>query len=79
MKKTAVEWLIDKHFGGIENVTPDFKKHIEQAKEMEKEQHEKFNNFLNSEKKLGIADLKSIERIQWYYNTYFNKTYGGNK
>jgi hypothetical protein len=36
--KTAVEWLIDKHFGGIENVTPDFKKHIEQAKEMEKEQ-----------------------------------------
>jgi len=26
--KTAVEWLIDKHFGGIENCTPDFKKHI---------------------------------------------------
>ena len=36
--KTAVEWLIDKHFGGIENCTPDFRKHIEKAIEMEKEQ-----------------------------------------
>jgi len=50
---------------------------IEQAKEMEKEKHEKFNNFLNDEKQLGISDLKTIERIQWYYNTYFNETYGG--
>ncbi len=40
--KTAVEWLIDKHFGGIENCTPDFKKHIEQAIEMEKKQQEDF-------------------------------------
>ena len=37
-KMTAVEWLIQEHFGGIENCTPDFKHHIEQAKEMEKEQ-----------------------------------------
>jgi hypothetical protein len=37
---TAAEWLIDKHFGGIDNVTSDFKHHIEQAKEMEKEQLE---------------------------------------
>ena len=36
--KTAVEWLVDKHFGGIENCTPDFRKHIEEAIEMEKEQ-----------------------------------------
>ena len=40
MKQTAIEWLIDKHFGGIDNVTPDFKYHIKQAKEMEKEQHD---------------------------------------
>jgi hypothetical protein len=50
---------------------------IEQCKEMEKEKHEKFNKFLNDEKQLGISDLKTIERIQWYYNTYFNETYGG--
>jgi hypothetical protein len=36
--KTAVEWLIDEHFGDIENCTPDFRNKIEQAKELEKEQ-----------------------------------------
>jgi hypothetical protein len=36
--KTAVDWLIEKHFGGIENCTPDFRHKIEQAKEMEKQQ-----------------------------------------
>jgi hypothetical protein len=35
---TAVEWLIQEHFGGIENCTPHFRNKIEQAKEMEKEQ-----------------------------------------
>ncbi len=39
---TAVEWLIDKHFGGIENCTPDFTKHIEEAIEMEKQQQDNF-------------------------------------
>ena len=39
--KTAVEWLIDKHFGSIENCSPNFRNHIEQAKEMEKEQIKK--------------------------------------
>ena len=38
--KTAVEWLVDEYFGGIENCTPDFRFHIQQAKEMEKEQIE---------------------------------------
>jgi hypothetical protein len=43
--KTAVEWLIDEHFGGIENCTPDFRFHIQQAKEMEKEQAELYAEF----------------------------------
>jgi hypothetical protein len=37
-QQTAVEWLIQNHFGGIENCTPDFRHKIEQAKEMEKQQ-----------------------------------------
>jgi len=36
--KTAIEWLIEKHFGSIENCTPDFRNKIKQAKEMEKQQ-----------------------------------------
>ena len=38
---TAVEWLIQEHFGGIENCTPHFRNKIEQAKEIEKEQRDK--------------------------------------
>ena len=67
-QQTAVEWLIDIHFGGIENVTPDFKKHIEQAKEMEKQQ---------------IIDAYHINPMQTKWENigfnYFNETYGGNK
>jgi len=39
-KQTAVEWLINEHFGSIENCTPDFRKCIEVAKQFEKEQIE---------------------------------------
>ena len=88
-QQTGIEWLAEKTFNQIELL-----KHscineeqflnnmlifIEQAKEMEKEKHEKFNKFLNDEKQLGISDLKTIERIQWYCNTYFNETYGGDE
>ena len=51
--KTAVEWLIYEHFGGIENCTPDFRFHIEQAKEMEKEQmieFAKYTEFIDTDK-----------------------------
>lgn len=46
MKKqeSAVEWLIQKHFGGIENCTPYFRKHIKQAIEMEKDLQKKQYN-----------------------------------
>ncbi len=43
-QQTAVEWLINEHFGGFENCTPDFRNHIEQAKAMEKEQRNKDYN-----------------------------------
>jgi hypothetical protein len=69
---TAVEWLQSIELER-DLTLADWK----QAKEMEKEKHEKFNKFLNDEKQLGISDLKTVERIQWYYNTYFNETYGG--
>lgn len=34
----------------------------------------KFSEFLDTEKELGISDIKTVERIQWYYNTYFDKS-----
>ena len=46
MKQTAVEWLVEEYFGGMENCTPDFRYHIEQAKEMEKEEMCGFAEFV---------------------------------
>jgi hypothetical protein len=46
MKQTAVEWLIEEYFGGMENCTPDFRYHIEQSKEIEKEQMCSFAEFV---------------------------------
>jgi hypothetical protein len=80
-QQTAVEWQhieLSKFINGKSEFT-DAHDILIKAKEMEKQKHEKFNKFLNDEKQLGISDLKTIERIQWYYNTYFNETYGGNK
>jgi hypothetical protein len=66
-QQTAVEWLIDKHFGGIENCTPDFRNHIKQAKEMEKEQ------IIHSYNQSWHFRDKPYETAEKYYN----ETYGG--
>ena len=66
---TAVEWLIQEHFGGIENCTPDFRYHIEQAKEMEKEQiKDAFVECWKSNVPDGIECKLDAEQ-------YYNKTY----
>jgi hypothetical protein len=67
--KTAVEWLVEQlNLHEYEDV-------IKQAKEMEKEKHLNWNKFLESEKTLGISDVKTIERVQWYYNEYYKETF----
>jgi hypothetical protein len=82
MKQSAVSWLIQNI---VEDQTikakpmSEWLEIFEQSKTMEREQGEKFNMFLDYEKSLGISDEKTIERIKWYYNTYFNETYGGEK
>ena len=86
-QQTGVQWFFDQLVANRiivingstywDKVKTKYEILMEQAKEMEKEKHEKFNKFLNDEKQLGISDVKTIERIQWYYNTYFNETYGG--
>ena len=79
MKQTAVEWLFAELKNHLDMPSHHANEILEQAKEMEKANHEKFNKFLNDEKQLGISDLKTIERIQWYYNTYFNETFNTNE
>jgi hypothetical protein len=64
--KTAVEWLIDKHFGGIENCTPDFRKHIEEALEMEKQQIIEAH---------AVGRIKECSGINTDGEQYYNETY----
>jgi hypothetical protein len=81
MKETAVEWLHEEYIRILKDNDISVLQAFEitdkrnQAKQMEKDKHEKFNKFLNDEKELKISDLKTIERIQWYYNTYFNEIF----
>jgi hypothetical protein len=71
-QQTAVEWLIDMHFGGIEHVTPYFKKHIEEAKEMEKEQIVKANNN-------GCGSMMCMIDSKRDGEQYYEQTYGADK
>jgi hypothetical protein len=50
MTQSAVEWLIETHFGSIENCTPNFRNKIKKAIELEKEQQG-----YNEEEVLDIA------------------------
>jgi hypothetical protein len=78
-EKTKVEFLVkfDEIFGELKTTnSPDLivTNAITVSKRMEKAETSKFYDFLEMEKKIGISDLKTIERIQWYYITYFNET-----
>jgi hypothetical protein len=73
--KTAVEWLIDEHFGGIENCTPDFRFHIQQAKEMEKEQIMRTARqcYFEGVRKRAKTTEELIEYAEQYYNETFKQ------
>ena len=69
-KQTAVEWLIDKLPHSIET---QFKKHIDQAKEMEKEQH---NETWDSAHQAGRFEGKGIAEENWQtFETYWEETF----
>jgi len=78
-EKTKVEFLVkfDEIFGELKTTNSQdliVTNAITVSKRMEKAETSKFYDFLEMEKKIGISDLKTIERIQWYYITYFNET-----
>jgi hypothetical protein len=61
-QQTAVEWLIEKHFGGIENCTPDFRHKIEQAKEREANVATEYAEFCI---RCDRASLKQVKFEDW--------------
>jgi hypothetical protein len=91
-KQTASEYFFNKMIEYLQNAeseniyevgTQNTKRWLEifldEAKAIENEKDAKINQFLEDEKNFGISDKKTIERIRWYFNTYFNankETYG---
>jgi hypothetical protein len=70
-QQTAVDWLIEKHFGGIENCTPDFRHKIEQAKEMGKEQAIRFALCY------AFGQYNVSEDLKTHIEKFYEQTYGG--
>ena len=72
MKQTAVEWLVDEHFGGIENCTPDFKYHIEQAIELNKNQI--VDAVDTTIERMNVIDnFRTLKNGEQYYNEIFKE------
>jgi hypothetical protein len=69
MKQTAIEWLINEHFGSIENCTPDFRNKIKQAKEMEKQQ------IIDSHLKGQREDIDFRNEAKQEAEQYYNETF----
>jgi len=67
--KTAVEWLIETHFGSIENCTPDFRNKIKQAIKMEKQQ------MLGYVEHSYITRTKELEIHKNLFEKYYNETF----
>lgn len=74
LDELAKEWFENKgcNIYSHYNTMPSFIEGFQKALELLGDK--KFSEFLDREKELGISDIKTIERIQWYYNTYFDKS-----
>jgi len=68
-QELAVEWLINEHFGGIENCTPDFRFHIQEALEIEKKKAIEFAKYcLDKAKDLDI--ITAFMNVEEYYERF---------
>jgi hypothetical protein len=79
MKKETIEEAIHDNFEMLNcNSYSDFEAAfiagIEWQQQNTKNQSNKILKFLDNEHKLGISDKKTIERIKWYFDKYFQKT-----
>lgn len=69
MKPTAIDWLINQHFGGVDNCTPDFRANIQKAKEMERIEKLKRQLFIGKVQEI-IGFEKTIELLKECNETF---------
>lgn len=70
MSQTAVEFLIDEYFGGVENCTPAFRSFIQQAKQIEQEQIEAAFDCGYSNGEGGYRDNPIYHGCNYYEETF---------
>ena len=52
---------------------PGFQECLKWQKERRYSEEDKIMKFLDTEIKLGLSDIKTIKRIKWYFETYFEQ------
>lgn len=64
MNKTAVEWLIDEYFGGIESCTPEFRVKINEAIMREVDNATGYAKVLISADRINLPLIKYIDFLK---------------
>ena len=64
MNKTAVEWLIDEYFGGIESCTPAFRVKINEAIMKEVDNATGYANILVSADRINLPLVRYIDFLK---------------
>lgn len=64
MKQTAVEWLIDEYFGGIESCTPEFRVKINEAIMREVDNATGYAKVLISADRINLPLIKYIDFLK---------------
>lgn len=64
MNKTAVEWLIDEYFGGIESCTPEFRVKINEAIMKEVDNAMTYARVIVSADRMDLPLIKYIDFLK---------------
>ena len=64
MNKTAVEWLIDEYFGGVESCTPEFRVKINKAIMREVDNATGYAKVLISADRINLPLIKYIDFLK---------------
>ena len=64
MNKTAVEWLIDEYFGGVESCTPEFRVKINEAIMREVDNATGYAKVLISADRINLPLIKYIDFLK---------------
>ena len=69
--KTGTSRLMDSHL--VDFTNPNANNIKSGSTQLPQQDVDKFEKFLDNEIELGLSPKDTIERIKWYYKTYFKQ------